>query len=88
MRREPGRDGKIVEVGGSGNLAPSDPSTVSEIQQNRGGFVFAAYDPTQKRFDIFPPVWCGMLRRSRCVQIFLLKTVPCSVNQQTTSNNM
>ena len=27
-----------------------------------------------KRFDIFPPDW-GMLRRSRCVQIFLLKKV-------------
>ena len=25
-----------------------------------------------KRFDIFPPDW-GMLRRSRCVQIFLLR---------------
>ena len=25
-----------------------------------------------KRFDIFPPDW-GILRRSRCVQIFLLK---------------
>ena len=24
----------------------------------------------RKRFDIFPPEW-GMLRRSRCVQIFL-----------------
>ena len=26
-----------------------------------------------KRFDIFPPDW-GMLRRSRCVQIFLLNS--------------
>ena len=26
-----------------------------------------------KRFDIFPPNW-GMLRKSRCVHIFLLKT--------------
>ena len=26
-----------------------------------------------KRFDIFPPDW-GMLRRSRCVQFFLLST--------------
>ena len=33
--------------------------------------VFAAYDPgSTKRFDISPPDW-GMLRRSRCVQIFL-----------------
>ena len=28
-------------------------------------------DKTPKRFDIFPPLLCGMLRRSRCVQIFL-----------------
>ena len=28
--------------------------------------------PLNKRFDIFPPDW-GMPRRSRCVQIFLLK---------------
>ena len=27
-----------------------------------------------KRFDIFLPGW-GMLRRSRCVQIFLLKPI-------------
>ena len=33
-------------------------------------FCIAAYDPTSKRFDIFPPDW-GMLRSSRCVQIFL-----------------
>ena len=26
--------------------------------------------PPTKRFDIFPPDW-GMLRRSRCIQIFL-----------------
>ena len=33
-----------------------------------------------KRFDIFPPDW-GMLRRSKCVQIFIEKniitTLPC-----------
>ena len=28
--------------------------------------------PPSKRFDIFPPDW-GMLRKSRCLQIFLLK---------------
>ena len=35
--------------------------------------IFAAYDPTSKRFDIFPPDYWGMMRRSRRVQIFLLK---------------
>ena len=29
-----------------------------------------------KRFDIFPPADWGMLRRSRCVQIFLFKKGP------------
>ena len=33
-------------------------------------FVFAAYDSTYKRFDIFPPDW-RMPRRSRRVLIFL-----------------
>ena len=31
-----------------------------------------------KRFDIFPPDW-GMLRRSRCIQIFLYTSVGPSI---------
>ena len=34
------------------------------------GFVFAAQDPTERSVLTFFPL-CGMLRRSRCVQIFL-----------------
>ena len=37
-----------------------------------------------KRFDIFPPDW-GMLRRSRCVQIFLYKDIVYSTAVQGSS---
>ena len=40
------------------------PSEKNPVKYHEEVFVFAAYyDPTPKRFDIFPPDW-GMLRRS------------------------